>query len=193
MRNICRVDGCPRFVTSQRLCGAHLARLTRKGDVLPDRPIGTRTERLAWIAAVAAEDGEGCRDWPWLNREAGYAQTTSGKVIHLVLEASGRPRPAAPGDMALHSCDRPICCAPWHLRWGTAAENAADAAERGQQARGSRNGSAKLTEQAVADIRLRVRSGERQKDLAQEYGVSAATVCEAVSGKLWAHVVEVVR
>lgn len=34
--------------------------------------------------------------------------------------------------LALHSCDRPLCCNPNHLRWGTQKENMQDASRRGR-------------------------------------------------------------
>lgn len=90
--------------------------------------------KAEWIAAVAAEQGEGCRDWPWGVDAHGYPQMRLDaqvrKVSHVVLDAAGQPRP--PGRSALHACDRPVCCAPWHLRWGTKRENAQDAVLRGR-------------------------------------------------------------
>jgi hypothetical protein len=93
-----------------------------------------RQEKLAWLEAVAAEeDGAGCRDWPWALNNKGYAQIRwdgkQQKAGHVILEMTGRKRPA-PTMMQLHSCDRPICVAPWHLRWGTAKENVADSLAR---------------------------------------------------------------
>lgn len=40
----------------------------------------------------------------------------------------------APHEMALHSCDVPSCCNPYHLRAGTAAENRQDQFEHGAYA-----------------------------------------------------------
>lgn len=42
MRNICSVHGCGRFVAGRGLCMPHWFRLTRYGDIDPDRPIGVR-------------------------------------------------------------------------------------------------------------------------------------------------------
>jgi len=54
--------------------------------------------------------------------------------------------------------------------------------------RGSAHGEAKLTEGAVADIRVRVARGELQKHLATEYGVSVSLVSLVVRRKAWQHV-----
>jgi hypothetical protein len=94
----------------------------------------TAAERVAWIERVAAEDGEGCRIWPWSTTTKGYATIVWDKrtqrVGHVTMTLSGRPRPW-PDAMMLQSCDRRACIAPWHLRWGTAAENAWDCIKQG--------------------------------------------------------------
>lgn len=94
----------------------------------------SRQRKVEWLRALASEQGEGCRDWPWATTSKGYGVVRWDgrlrRVGHVALELSGRPRPE--GAHQLHSCDRPTCVAPWHLRWGTHLENIADKVERGR-------------------------------------------------------------
>lgn len=53
---------------------------------------------------------------------------------------------------------------------------------------GSRNGSAKLDEQAVAAIRVAHRGGVPAKEIAVQHGVSVRTVEKIASGQAWRHV-----
>ncbi len=73
-----------------------------------------------------------------------------------------------------------------NLRWGTKLENAADKARHGTSSVGERNGMAKLTERQVLDIHARPH--ELLRVLADEHGVSEATICVIRQGKHWAHV-----
>ena len=52
-------------------------------------------------------------------------------VSDWMMEATGRPMPA-PGMEACHTCDRPPCVNPVHLRWGTHKDNMAQMAWRGR-------------------------------------------------------------
>lgn len=61
------------------------------------------------------------------------------KVAYWILEATGRPR-LSPEMCACHSCDRPPCVSPAHLRWGTVSDNVQDCADRGRHP--SQNGKA---------------------------------------------------
>ena len=54
--------------------------------------------------------------------------------------------------------------------------------------RGERNGSAKLTEKLVIEIRARVAAGDSQRAIAAAYGISHPTVGGIVARKTWAHV-----
>lgn len=132
---ICSVDGCDRPFRCKGMCNMHYLRQRAHGS--PQVAHYLATQKMAWLEEVALSSGEGCRDWPWGTRRGGYGRlVVDGLEVaatHVVLERSGRPRPPAPGDYALHSCDRPICVAPWHLRWGTAAQNSADMVRRGRK------------------------------------------------------------
>lgn len=160
-----------------------------------DAPPGTRArERAAkihWIETTATELDTGCRDWPWAAKtRQGYGQVwlNGGMrlVGHLVLEMSGRPRPSD-DHQQLHSCDRPSCAAPWHLRWGLNEENVADKVERGRTAGqpGVENNNAILTDAAVLAIRA---SGESNGTLAARYRTARSNISMIRNGRRWAHV-----
>ncbi len=89
----------------------------------------------------------------------------------------------------LHRCDNPPCVNPAHLFLGTKADNTADMISKGRNVppRGEMSGRAKLTNDAVIDIRSRHANGERQVDLAHEYNLNDGTISRIISGKRWAH------
>jgi hypothetical protein len=102
-------------------------------------------------------------------------------AAHTVMELDGRPRPYAPNNHALHSCDNPPCINPAHLRWGTSEENIADMVLR------DRCGT--LTHQQVTFIRQNYTGmrGEKVR-LARELGVSKTTIGNAINGKTWKNI-----
>lgn len=79
-----------------------------------------------------------------------------------------------------HSCDNPACCNPSHLRFDTRKANVADMISRGRQQHAS-----KLTEEDILSIRRRRAHGARQKDLAEQYGVSDGQISMIVRGLRW--------
>lgn len=149
-----------------------------------------RTDKVQWLERLLVDGGHGCRDWPWGKDSAGYGQVWwEGRVqrlTHVVLSLTGQPRP--PAAEACHSCDRPPCCAPWHLRWGTPKDNAADRLERGQQVRGERVGNAVLTEADVRQIRALRSEGWLMREIAGEVGTCLAQVSRILRGETWTHV-----
>lgn len=154
--------------------------------------LGSGSEALDWVRALVAEvDGTSCRDWPGFVNPKGYGQMgyegRTRQVGHVVLELSGRPRPSRHAQQ-LHSCDRPVCAAPWHLRWGTNEENRAESVQRDRHSRGERAPNAKLTEAAVREIRA---SRETLTVLADRFGVGVPTVQKARLGHTWRHVMDV--
>lgn len=156
----------------------------------------------------------------------GYGAFTVGlaalKAHRLAYElASGQPIPD--GLDILHTCDIPLCVRNdgsgvyevdgillprrGHLALGTHADNMADAARKDKwphephpvetRARGERAGSAKLTEDDVAEIRrLRASTPGLKHDpsrwtlqrLADRFGVANHTIHMIVTRKIWQHV-----
>ena len=100
--------------------------------------------------------------------------------------ANGRSVPD--GLFICHRCDNPPCCNPAHLFLGTQTDNDRDRDSKGRNIRGDRHPDSKLTSVAVREIRRRAAAGERQADLAREYGVTSTTLCQVVKRQTWKHV-----
>lgn len=87
-----------------------------------------------------------------------------------------------------HHCDNPPCCNPTHLFAGTQAENIADRDNKGHTPflYGHNNGTSKLTEQDVREIRKRFAAGGvKQNELARQYGMSNSQINAIVHGRKW--------
>ena len=104
--------------------------------------------------------------------------------------------PIEPGLVVMHLCDNPPCFRYDHLRVGTVAENNADRDAKGRSYMGTPNphwlrkvgeqhSHAKLTWAQVRDIRARLDLGEVGRRLAEEYGVSPATITNIKKGLVW--------
>jgi hypothetical protein len=133
--------------------------------------------RRFWAKVERTGGPDAC--WPWT------ASTTNGSgYIRIVLWEMTTG--IDPGELhVLHRCDNPPCCNPKHLVLGTHAENMADRDAKGRMARGAGQPRAKLTEADVIEIR---RSDDMQKDIADRFGVSAATISRIRAGLEWRHV-----
>lgn len=130
---------------------------------------------------------DGCWEWQGACDRDGYgAFNYAGKTRRapvVALEIDGR-KPAQ-GEYACHRCDNPKCVRPDHLYPGTPTQNMADAIARGTTQRGERQHMAKLTEQAVREIRS---SAEAVSILAKRFGVTHGAVSMARARKTWRHV-----
>lgn len=111
--------------------------------------------------------------------------------------------PPFDGAYALHRDDDPWNNDPSNLRWGTQADNMADASRNGTRVpppvmRGGHHPNAKLTEEQVAEIRaIRSAAGNpkralrtdpwSQAALAERYGVTQTLISLVLRGEAWAH------
>lgn len=95
--------------------------------------------------------------------------------------------PCHDGMEVCHADDDKLNNALSNISYGTRAKNLADAIRNGRKPCGERCSHAKLTAEAVRDIRERVAAGRRgiQTRLAEEYGVSVVTVNAIVKGRNW--------
>jgi hypothetical protein len=121
--------------------------------------------------------------------------------------------PIPDGLLVCHECDRRICIRPSHFRLGKDRDNNHDMIRKGRAVhvahsfgddhwtnqhpgaspiigtKGEANPGAKLTEDAVRDIRRRYAAGDvSQMALAKEYGVSQYVILVCVQRRTWKHV-----
>ncbi len=90
------------------------------------------------------------------------------------------------GLCVLHHCDKPLCFNPDHLFLGTQGDNIADKVAKQRQARGERQGNARLTREQAEEIRaLYVRGKVSQRALGEQFGVHLGTIHQVVTEKTW--------
>lgn len=109
------------------------------------------------------------------------------RVNRLVCEAFHGPAPTLKHHAA-HGDGNPGNDRADNLRWATCKQNHADRDLHGRTARGARQGSAKLCDEAVRDIRARLTTGESKQEIADRYGVTRQTIGSIASGVGWRHV-----
>ena len=130
--------------------------------------------------------------WEWIASKAtGYGLFSyRGRLVtahRFIWELSNGLIPK--GGWICHTCDNKLCVNPNHLYLGDRASNARDAITRGQQARGERMGSSKLTNKDAIRIRKEYETGKiSQSKLGKENGVTQQTVCSLLSRETWKHI-----
>ena len=99
------------------------------------------------------------------------------------------------GKCVCHYCDNPKCTNPDHLWIGTHQQNNDDKIAKGRancplppHKVGSKNGTAKLNEEQVKEIKKMIENGLTSRAVGLQYGVSKTTVLRIVNGKNWKHV-----
>jgi hypothetical protein len=136
-----------------------------------------------------------CKIFPG-SKVKGYGVVSrNGKLIKAhrlaYCEHNGVSLESIAGVVIRHKCDTPACIEPTHLEPGTHADNVRDKVSRGRQPRGESNRAAKLTEDAIREMRRRYVPRcpiNGTTALAKEFGCSQSAVSRAINGELWSHV-----
>lgn len=138
---------------------------------------------------VEKKDDNSC--WEWLGSfdKDGYGQMRDGvkKVqdrghkFSYKLHFGEIPK----GMCVCHSCDNRGCVNPKHLFLGSHKDNQNDKVDKNRHAKGEIQGSSKLTEEQVNEIRNRANEGYRK--LCIEFKIVPSTVYRIWHGQAWKH------
>lgn len=128
-----------------------------------------------------------CWEWTAHTGKGGYGRfRVNGKTVdahRFVLELEGSDIPSSM--CVCHTCDNRRCVNPDHLFLGTRADNHADMRKKNRGNTGEKNGSVKLTEKDVKEIR---RSEAKQSEIAKAYGVSNGQISGIKNRRYWKHI-----
>jgi hypothetical protein len=141
----------------------------------------------------------GCWEWQDAIGPFGYAETTcyeTNKREHAHRVSYRIFKGEIPdGLYVCHHCDNRKCIAPDHLFIGTAKENMQDALKKGRlehvklmMPKGEKNGSSKLKEFEVKEIKKLILEGEKIAVIARKFNVSWTAVDSIKKNKTWRHV-----
>lgn len=147
-------------------------------------PISDATAERFWDK-VRDGPSHSCWQWDAYTDRDGYGRFSikgrKRRAHRVAVRLDGRD---PSGKVVRHTCDNPNCVNPRHLQVGTQRENMKDMVRRDRQPRGAQNGQAKLTREAVLDIR---ESDQPSRVLAAEYGVSPSHIRMIKTGRAWGH------
>lgn len=147
---------------------------------------------------VSKAGPDDCWDWTGGINATGYGHFNlrAGVTLraHRVAWALANGRPFPSRALALHSCDRPSCCNPAHLRPGTHRDNVHDMDSRGRRRTvsiprpGELNPAHKLTESQVIEIHSLAAAGETHTAIAPRFGVSRSAISRILRREVWKHI-----
>jgi len=141
---------------------------------------------LKWLQDHVAYTGDDCLMWPFAMKPSGYGNVQIGPKwmnAHRAMCLMAHGEPSEGQTDVAHSCGSKACCNPRHLRHATRKDNERDKLAHGRSARGTNNGHAILSEDAVREIRASAASGAA---LSVQYGVAQETISSVRNKRNWA-------
>jgi hypothetical protein len=146
-------------------------------------------EKRFW-SKVDKNTQSGCWEWTAAKHTDGYGQfNIKGKLYRANRIAWQLHFGNIPEEFCVcHKCDNPACCNPKHLFLGTHNDNNKDMKKKNRNARGSKNGHAKVTEEDITQIKRMKNIGIHVDDIAVQYGISKWTIYDICRGRIWKHV-----
>ena len=141
---------------------------------------------------ISVNEATGCHVWTGKRDRDGYGifrEDGADVRAHRAAWEAANGREVPRGLVVAHDCDRPSCVNEEHLDAKSQPDNIADRQRRDRQAKGSRNGRSKLTEEQVAAAKRMLADGTApDARIARMLGVSKSVVRDIRRGKTWKHV-----
>lgn len=143
---------------------------------------------------VKVDTETGCWIWQGRGRRGKYGQAKWKSDIWMAhrLSYSVFIGPIPKNKLVLHNCpggDNTLCCNFEHLFLGSNLDNSRDMVEKGRQAKGELNGSAKLKEMDVKEIKRLLILKKSKKEIASQFGLEVTAIYRIEKCHTWAHVV----
>lgn len=183
--DVCSMDGCESPHRSRGLCSLHYSRRREHGDVSYVPKVRVPHETF-WSCVEKGLLPDDC--WKWCGTTAdGYGVFSDhcrcfrAHRYSFWLHNGYWPMP-----QCRHTCDNPPCTNPAHLKAGTIQDNMRDKVERGRQARGERQGHARLTRSDVERIRQYLAESYSMREIARRFAVSPTAIGKIKAGETWA-------
>ena len=129
----------------------------------------------------------GCWIWVGSVTNHGYGRLTFGADKVMSAHRASYEHtygPIPPGVLALHRCDVKCCVNPDHIFLGNQQDNMTDKVCKNRQAKGSKHGQAKLTEQQAREAKF---GTARPTELAKKFNCSATMIRQIRGGLYWKH------
>lgn len=157
--------------------------------MMPRGGKGTNPVTRFW-AKVRPEVGDACWLWTGAAQRYGTFKPDGKNVLAHRYSWELHFGPIPEGLCVCHKCDVPLCVRPDHLFIGTMKDNCQDREQkgRGNQPRGEKQHSAKLTEEIVRDIKKRIADGESMYAMGKQYGLHRSAIRCIKTGRSWAWV-----
>lgn len=187
----CSVKDCLKSSDRRGMCHMHYKRVLLTGEIGPikgKKPSGrgnyTIEDALSFHGWT--EDSiTGCWIWQGSIHKTGYGCFVHRGKQYLAHRAIYESRIEPINNLhVLHVCDNRPCVNPNHLFLGTNNDNVQDKISKGRQIWGEKISTAKLTYEAVEYIRGEG-STERNKDLAEWFGVDPSVISKVRNGHRW--------
>lgn len=150
-------------------------------------PVTTQVERLVQLAGERRTAAD-CWRWPGTIGSRGYGiLTVHGRQYRAIRVILGLHDATDWLErQACHRCDNRACVNPAHLFIGSIADNQHDKGAKGRAASGEANGGGgKLTADDVWRIRELVAEGLTDREVAEQFPVTAAMVYKIKTNRVW--------